>query len=92
MLPLVSEATVTGEVALVADWVAPPSLEVQVTVKPVRVRPPVPCGVTATIAELSPRVTLAMDGAAGVVPATKGLVAADATLSPIELVATTVHV
>ena len=91
MLPLVSEPTVTGDVALVADWFAPPSLEMQVTVKPVSVSPPVLCGVTATMAELSPRVTLAI-GARRESSATKGLVAAEATLSPIELVATTVQV
>jgi hypothetical protein len=31
VLPFVSELTVTGEVALDADWVAPPSLDVHVT-------------------------------------------------------------
>ncbi len=41
---------------------------------------------------MSPRVTVAMDGAAGAVPAMNGLLAADATPSPIELVATTVQV
>jgi hypothetical protein len=54
--------------------------------------PPVPFAATVTIAEFSPRVTAEMVGAGGFVPATNELHATDAALSPIEFVATTVHV
>ena len=54
--------------------------------------PPVAFNETATIAELSPRVTPETVGAAAVVPATKELDATDAALLPIEFVATTAQV
>ena len=89
---MVSDATVTGEVAFDADWVVPPSLDVHVAVKPVMALPPLPFAVNATIAELVPRVTPVRDGATGTVPATKELDAAEAALFAIELLATTLHV
>src|SRR5947199_409418 len=92
VLAFVNVVTVTGEVAPDADWVAPPSLDVAVAVKPVIALPPVPLAVNATIAELLPRVRLTNVGAAGTVPATKALDAVDAALSPRLFVATTVQV
>ena len=82
----------TGEVAPDADCVAPPSLEVQVAAKFVIALPPVPFGAMVTIAELSPRATPVIPGAAGVVPARNALDATEAALSPMEFVATTAHV
>jgi hypothetical protein len=92
VLPLVSEATVMGEVALDADWVAPPSLDAHVAVKPVMALPPLPFAVNATSAELVPRVTPLTDGATGTVPASTELEAADAALLPMAFVAMTVQV
>ena len=92
MLLLVNEVTVIGEVAPVADWVVPPSLDVQVAVKLVMTLPPSPFAVKATIAELLPRVTPVRVGASGAVPATNDDDAADAVLSAIELLAITVQV
>ena len=54
--------------------------------------PPSPFEVKATVAELLPGVTPVTDGADGAPPATKGLVAVEATLSPNEFVATTTQV
>jgi hypothetical protein len=91
-LALVNVVTVTGEVAPEAVRVVPPSLEVHVAVNPVIALPPLPLALKATIAALLPRVRLTNVGACGTVPATKGLDAADATLSPSPLVATMVQV
>ena len=54
--------------------------------------PPLPFGAIVTTAELSPRATPVIPGAAGVVPARNALDATDAALSPMEFVATTAHV
>ena len=54
--------------------------------------PPLPFDVKATVTELEPRVTLVIDGPAGLVPTMNELDAADAALFAIELLATTVHV
>jgi len=89
---LVSVVTVSGEVAPEVVRVVPPSLDAHVAVKPVIVLPPFPFAVNATIAELDPRVTPVSDGAAGTVPATKELDAAEAALLAIEFAATTLHV
>ena len=92
VLPLVSEPTVMGEVALDADRVVPPSLDAHVVVKPVMALPPLPFAVNATTAEFVPAVTPVREGAIGTVPARIELEAADAELSPIAFVATTVQV
>jgi hypothetical protein len=89
---LVSEPTVIGDVAPDADWVVPPSLDVQVSVKPVIVLPLLAPAVNATLAELLARVTEVTLGAAGVVAATKDEDADDDALSPVALVATTEQV
>jgi len=62
---LVSVATVTGEVAFVADWVAPPSLEVHVTVKPLTCRRRRRSAVTATSTAFEPGVMLPNVGRVG---------------------------
>jgi hypothetical protein len=91
-LLLVREPTVSGDEAPDTVCVAPPSLDVHVAVKPVIAMPPFPFAVNATSAELSPRVTLPMLGAAGVVAATNALEAAEAALFAIELLAMILHV
>ena len=68
MLPLVSEPTVIGDVALDADCVVPPSLDAHVAVKPVMTLLPLPFAVNATIAEFVPRVTPVTEGATGTLP------------------------
>jgi len=88
----VSVVTVSGEVAPEAVRVVPPSLEVQVTVKPVMALPPLPFAVKATIAAFVPRVTPVNDGAAGTVPARSELEAEEAELVPMPFVAVTVQV
>ena len=65
VLACVSEPTVIGDEVPLADCVVPPSLEVQVTVKPVTVSPPSLPAVKATIPESLPRVTPEMVGAEG---------------------------
>jgi hypothetical protein len=88
----VSEATEIGDDAPDAERVVPPSLEGHVTVKPLMAWPPVPFAVNATLTVPLPRVAAPIVGAAGTVPATNELVAADATLVPSVLVAVAVHV
>jgi hypothetical protein len=91
-LPVVSDATVIGEVVPDADCVVPPLLDVHVAVKLVIAVPPVLFAVKATIPERFPNVTPVTLGAAGAEAATNELEAVDAALSPVPLVATTVHV
>jgi hypothetical protein len=91
-LACVSDPTVIGEVLPVADCVVPPSLEVQVTVKPVTVSPPSLPAANATIPESLPRVTPEMVGAEGRSAATNAVDAVDAGLSATALVATTTQV
>ena len=91
-MPSVRELTTTGEEPPLLDCVAPPSLEMHATLYAVIVLPPLPFGETATLAESLPRVTLEIEGAGAVVPATNELDAADAALAPTELFATTVQV
>jgi hypothetical protein len=85
--PLVSELTVTGELAPLLDSVAPPSLDVQVTVLFVMALPPSEPGVKATVTALRPRVIPLTVGAAGTDTATKLLETADAGPFPMTLVA-----
>jgi hypothetical protein len=92
VLVLVRELTVIGEVAPLADWVAPPLLDVQVAVKPVIALPPLPFALNATVAEVLPLVTPVIAGAGGLDAATNDDEADDAVLSPIALVATAAHV
>jgi hypothetical protein len=80
-----------GEVALDADWVVPPSLDVHVAVKPVMALAPSLFAVNDTTAEVPP-VTPVMLGAAGGDTASIEPEAVDAALSPVALVATTVQV
>ncbi len=89
---MVSELTTIGDDAPVFDCVAPPSLEVHVIVWFVMAVPPVPLSVNVTLAELLPCVAAPMVGASRTVPATNELVADDAELSPMALVATTLQV
>jgi hypothetical protein len=53
---------------------------------------PSPLALRATITELFPRVTPVIVGASGTVAATNEIDASDAPLSPMALLATTVHV
>ena len=92
MSPLVSDPTLMGDVAPLADPLAPPLLEVHVAVKPVMALPPVLPEVKETDAELVPRVTAAPVGAPGTLAGTKLLEAAEAGLLPMALVASTVQV
>jgi hypothetical protein len=91
-LPLLSELTVTGDDAPDACSVVPPSLDVQVAVKPVIGSPPLPFAVNATTAEFWPRVTPVSDGASGVTAATKDADATDAGLVPNVFVTVAVQV
>jgi hypothetical protein len=91
VLVLVSDPTVIGDVAPEADWVAPPSLDAHVTVKPVIASLPSPFAVKATIVEFCPRVTPLMVGASGTVAATNELDATESAPAPIALPATTMQ-
>ena len=84
-MPLVSELTVIGEVAPLAVWVVPPSLEVQVAVKPEMVPPPALPAVKATVALLGPWVNDVIEGAPGRTAATKELDGAEAEPAPTTL-------
>jgi hypothetical protein len=92
VFPFVREPTVIGEVAWEVDWVAPPSLEVQVTVKLVTVSPPLAFGVKPTVTALRSRSTDVIVGASARPAATNELDAVEAALSPTVFVATAVHV
>jgi hypothetical protein len=91
-LPAVSEATVIGDRLDVAERVAPPLLEVHVTVNNVIGLPPVAPAVNVTTAEPGVWLTLEIDGALGAVATTNDAEAADAGLLPKPLVAKTAHV
>jgi hypothetical protein len=90
--PVVSEPTVTGELAPMADSVTPPVLEVHVARYPSTGLPPLLPAVKATEPELVPGVTAPMVGALGAVAATQLPEAADAGLLPMTLVASAVQV
>ena len=92
MSPLVSDPTAMGDVAPLADPLAPPLLEVHVAVKPVMALPPVLPAVKATEAAALEGVTPEMVGAPGGAAGVKLLEAAEAGLLPMALVASTVQV
>ena len=89
---MVSEPTVTGELAPMADPVTPPVLDVQVARYPSMGSPPLLPAVKATMPALVPGVTAPMVGALGAPAATKLPEAAEAGLLPMTLVASTVQV
>jgi hypothetical protein len=81
---------VIGDAAPDAVFVAPPSVEVQVTTLLV-IASPFADVVNATIAELEPRVTPVIVGVEGAVAATNEFESCDAELLPEMFVATTAH-
>ncbi len=89
---MVSELTVIGDVAPLLNSVAPPSLEMHVTVWEVMALPPSAPVVKATLTALRPRVIPVTVGALGTDSAVKLEDAADAALVPMGLVAVAVQV
>ena len=93
-MPTVIPVTVMGEVLALADCVAPPLLEVHVTVKLVMALPPVVPAVKGTVADVGTGCVMVpgvKTGAPGTVAATKLAEAAEAALLPMALVASTVQ-
>ena len=91
-LPVVSPVTVIGDLVDVAVAVAPPLLDVHVTVYEVIALPPVAPAVNVTTAEPGVWVRVEIDGALGLAATTNSAEATDAGLLPNPLVASTVHV
>ncbi len=89
---MVSELTVTGEVAPLLDSVAPPSLDVHRAVNPVMALPPVLPAVKATATLLLPGVIEVIVGAPGRTAATNELDEAEADPTPTALVDVTEQV
>ena len=83
---------VMGESAPLFERVTPPLLDEHVTRYPTMASPPSPLEAKRTVAELFPRVTPVIVGAAGASPATKDADVSEGALSPYEFVATTLHV